>query len=112
VKKFMFIYRNPAGVTDRKPSPEEMQQMFAQWDAWRNKFKDEILDKGDGLQPHGKVLKASGVSDGPFTEAKEVLGGFSIVQAKSYEQALEVARACPIVHAPGSSIEIREMMGF
>lgn len=112
--KYLLIYRSP--VTDTpppQPSPEEMQAMFAAWDAWKSKFKREILDMGDGLNPGGRVLGADDkVTDGPFVEAKEVLGGFSIVQAESYEQALDVARACPVRQMPGSSVEIREMAGL
>ncbi|MCA9622357.1 MAG: dehydrogenase, partial [Myxococcales bacterium] len=48
----------------------------------------------------------------PYAEAKEIVGGFSIIEAESFDHALEVARACPITYMPGASIEIRKMMGF
>ena len=86
--------------------------MMAAWEGWKTKFKDHVLDMGDGLQHSGKVVNAAGVTDGPFAEAKELVGGFSVVQAESYEQAVEVAKACPITFMPDYSIEIREMMGF
>ena len=53
----------------------------------------------------------SGSTDGPFVEAKEVVGGFMIVSAESYDRAVEVVRACPAVHAPGALLEIRELAG-
>ena len=109
--KYLLLYRNPPPA-DQQPSPEEMQQMMAQWEAWKTKFKDHVLDMGDGLQHGGKCLDANGVTDGPFAEAKEIIGGFSIVQAESYEQAIEVARECPITFMPDYNIEVREMMGF
>src|SRR6266850_2086342 len=62
------------------------------------------------LKPGGKVLATGSVTDGPFAEAKEIVGGFSIISADSYERAVAVAKECPIVHMPGSKIEIREMM--
>lgn len=86
--------------------------MYAQWNAWKAKFNDEIIDIGDGLKPGGVVYKAGTVSDGPFIEAKEVLGGFSIVQTSSLARALEIAKECPFNFMPGASVEIREMMGF
>ncbi len=89
-----------------------MQQMFAQWNEWKEKFKHAVLDMGDGLKREGKVLSGGKVTDGPFTEAKEIIGGFSIIQAENYEGAIEVAKQCPIVFMPGATIEIREMMGF
>ncbi len=108
--KYLFIYRGP--IPEQKHSPEEMQQMLAQWQGWKEKFKKHVLDMGDGLKPDGKRLTDGKVTDGPFTESKEIIGGFSIVQAESYDQALEVARDCPITFMPGATIEIREMMGF
>jgi hypothetical protein len=45
-------------------------------------------------------------------ESKEVMGGYSIVQAASFDEAAVVASACPITYLPGASIEIREMAGY
>lgn len=110
--KFLFIYRSPADAPGAQPSPAEMQQMLAQWTAWKEKFKDEIIDMGDGLEPAGKVVRAKGVTDGPFIEAKEVLGGYSIVKAAGIDRAVEVSKSCPIMFMPGASIEIRELAGY
>jgi len=88
-----------------------MQQMFAAYNAWKEKFKEEILDMGDKLNSEGRVVTASGVADGPFVEAKEVVGGFMIVSAENFDGAVEVVRACPVVNIPGVSLEIREMAG-
>ena len=111
--KYILLYRSPPMPAEFQPSPEQMQAMMQQWAEWKGKFKDNIVDQGDGLKPDGRVLKADdSVSDGPFMEAKEVIGGFSIVQAENYEAVLEIARACPVRHMPGNHIEIREMAGF
>jgi len=88
-----------------------MQQMFAAYNAWKEKFKEEILDMGDKLGSEGRMVTASGVADGPFVEAKEVVGGFMIVAAENFDGAVEVVRASPMVHMPGVSLEIREMAG-
>lgn len=108
IQKYLFIQRGPQGQKQPQPSPAEMQEMYAVFNAWKEKFKANILDMGDKLQPSGKVLTASGVTDGPFVEVKEIVGGFMIVTAESYERALEVAKEMPGM-MPGSSIEIREM---
>jgi len=110
--KYLFLYRTPESPSERQPSPEEMQAMFAQWDAWKTKFKTNVVDVGDGLKPGGRVLKGGTVTDGPFVETKEVMGGYSIVQAASYDEAAGVAKECPITYIPGATIEIREMAGF
>ena len=112
-QKYLFIYRNSAQAEAREPSPAEMQQMFAQWTAWKEKFASEIIDVGDGLKPAGKVVRAGGAtSDGPFMEAKEVLGGYSMVQTKSIERAVEISKSCPVLMMPGASVEVRELAGY
>ncbi len=111
-QKYLFIYRGPSRQNSSPPSPEAMQQMFAAWNGWKEKFKANVLEVGDGLKPSGKILSKGSVTDGPFIESKELVGGFSIISASSYEQALEVAKACPVTHDGETKIEIREMMGF
>ena len=110
-RKFLFLHRSQAsGGQAAKPSPDEMQAMFARWNAWKEKFKDNIVEMGGRLTPGGKVLTASGVMDGPLVEAKEIIGGYMIVTADSYDRALEVAAGCPGLIRPGSSCEVREII--
>ncbi len=108
-KKFLLIQRSVPGKRE-PPSPAQMQEMYAVFNAWKDKFKDNIVDMGGKLVPGGKVVSASGVTDGPFVEAKEIAGGYMIIAAESIEQALEVARESPGM-GPSSSIEIREIAG-
>jgi hypothetical protein len=110
-KYLVLLRKQPAHGQPPGPSPEQMQQMFAAYNAWKENFKDDILDMGDKLEAEGRVVTLSGVVDGPFVEAKEVVGGYMIVSADDYDGAVKVARACPAVHAPGVSLEIREMSG-
>ena len=108
MQKYLFIQRSQPG-TREPPSPAQMQEMYAHFNAWKEKFKDNIVDMGGRLKPGGKIATAEGVTDGPFVEAKEIIGGFMIVVAESYEQALQVAKEGPGMVSPGSSIEIREI---
>ena len=116
-QKYLCIHRSAPGKHQQQqqqlqPSPAQMQEMYAAFNVWKEKFKANILDMGGKLRPGGKVLAASGVTDGPFVEAKEIVGGFMIVAAESYDRALEVVRECPgILMMPGSSVEIRELAG-
>jgi hypothetical protein len=109
--KFLFLYRKPAEGAPH-PSPDQLQAMFANWMAWKTKFNQEIIDLGDGLKPGGAVFKGGVLTDGPFIEAKEIMGGYSIVQTTSLARAGEIARECPMNHNPGASIEIRELAGY
>jgi hypothetical protein len=114
-KKFLFVYRdNVDSRAAKMPSPDQMQELMARWGAWIEKFMKtgQMVDPGDALQPTGKVLKASGVAtDGPFVEAKELLGGYSIIKVDTYDQAVAIAKECP-AHHDGGSIEIRELAGL
>ncbi|WP_053236844.1 YciI family protein [Sandaracinus amylolyticus] len=110
-KKFLLIYRNPLALEEQQPSPEEMQAVLAQWHQWKEKFPS-ILDVGDGLLPTGRSIKSGVVTDGPTIESKEIVSGYSIVAAADYDAAMVVARACPILFAPGASIEVRELAGY
>lgn len=111
-RKYLFLHRSQAEAAPspaQRPSPEQMQQMLARWNAWKEKFEDNIVDWGDKLKPGGKIVSDAAVSDGPFVEAKEIVGGFMIVSAESIEQAIVIAQEMPA--GPGSRIEIRELAG-
>jgi hypothetical protein len=110
MKKFLCIQRSTpsSGGSGGKPSPEQMEAMMAKFNAWQEKYKDQILDMGGRLTA-GAVVTADSVSDGPFTGSPEVAGGFMIVQAESMEQAVEVVKESPGVGGPGSSVEVREI---
>jgi hypothetical protein len=107
--KYLLIQRS-VPENHEPPSPAQMQEMYAAFNAWKEKFKDNILDMGGKLTRGGKLLSAAGVTDGPFVEAKEIIGGYMLVAADNYEQAVEVARACPGL-LPRSTVEIREIAG-
>jgi hypothetical protein len=106
--KYLFLQRSVPGQSSQPPSPAQMQEMFAAFNAWKEKFKDHIVDMGGKLRSGGSVVTTSGATDGPFVEAKEVVGGFMLVSADTLEGALAVARESPGV-MPGSSVEVREI---
>ena len=106
--KFLFLYRFPAGAAPRQASPEEMQAQYAAWAAWKAKFDKEVIP-GEGLKPGGVVVRAGKATDGPYIEAKEVMGSYAFVETSSLAQAIEIAQECPINTIPGASVEIREL---
>jgi hypothetical protein len=91
------------------PSPAQMQEMFAAFNAWKDTFKAQLLDMGSKLKPTGKVVTADGVTDGPFVEAKEIVAGYMVIAADDYEGAVAVVQAMPGMQMPGACVEIREM---
>src|SRR5271168_1664123 len=95
--RFLFLFRHSQEGPD--PTPEEMQQIFGKWMAWMKgmKAKGQYVG-GDRLDDAGKVLRpAHGVSvtDGPYAEAKEMVGGYIIVVADNLAEAAEIAKGCP-----------------
>jgi hypothetical protein len=109
--KYLLLYRTSAAAEAAPPSPAEMSAMLAQWQAWQKAFP-AIVDMGDGLLPTGRGVKSGVVTDGPTVESKEIVSGYSLVSAKDYDAAVEIARACPILRAPGARIEVRELAGY
>jgi len=109
MKDFMFIFRG-AGQPDF--SPEQMQQHMQKWFAWIDELKAKNLYvAGEPLTPAGKTVKGPKalVTDGPFTESKELVGGFFLLKANSLEEATELAKGCPDLPL-GGSVEVREIM--
>jgi len=107
--KYLCMQRSQPGQgSGDRPSPAQMEEMYAKFNAWMEQFKDNIVDIG-GRLGGGKVVTSEGETDGPFVEAKELIGGFMIVSAGSLDEAITVARGCPGLVAPGSGVEVREI---
>ena len=111
--KYLCIRRSQPGQPDSQstgamPSPAQMEEMYARFNAWRETFQANIVDLGGRLTEAARVVTPEGVSDGPFVEVKEVVGGYMILSATTIDEAIDVARQGPGVIAPGASLEIRE----
>jgi hypothetical protein len=110
---FLFVYRNePFDMS--QVSPEQMQQSMDRWTAWINQGFAEgwMINPGDALLPEGRVVdKKKVVTDGPFVESKELVGGYSVIQAASFDEAVKYAKTCPNI-VEGGSVEIRQMAGL
>lgn len=105
---YMCILRSDTGECE-KSSPSEMELQYAKYQAWQQKFTDNILDMGNKLGSVGSVVRHEGVSDGPFIELKEVIGGYMMLSAATLDDAIEVIKASPMVENAGVSIEVREI---
>jgi len=110
MSEFLYLYRNPPNSPYRPDSPHQLQERLAKWTAW---FKDleakqHIKNPGHPLASTGAVVKdrRGTVSDGPYAESKDIVGGYSIVEAKDLAQATELARGCPIYDG-GGVVEVR-----
>jgi hypothetical protein len=108
MSEFTYLFRGRAMTASR----EEQQKTMQKWTAWFKELSAQghLKDPGHPLVPEGKVVAGSKktVSDGPFAEAKDVVGGYSVVEARDLAHAAELAQGCPILEA-GGSVEVREI---
>lgn len=109
MKEFMFLFRLPSTIDDSETTPEKMQELGKKWNDWLGGVaaQGKVVNAGPRLESTGKVLKKSGVvTDGPFVEVREMLGGFLRIKADSLEEAVTLAHGCPAIDQ-GGSVEIR-----
>jgi hypothetical protein len=92
----------------------DLEAWMAEIGAWYEKqgSAGKLADPGYQLDMPGtaKTIRASGVTDGPFMEAKEVLGGYSLLEADSVDEAVDIARTWPGVAKGWIEIEVRPVM--
>src|SRR5262245_20629693 len=110
--KFMYLFRsNPAAY--QSMSPEQMQQTMRKWMDWKDTLEKNghLKQLGERLDGTGKVVRgaAKSVTDGPFIEVKDSIQGHMFVEARDMDQAVELAKGCPILDGDGS-VEIRAIV--
>ena len=101
MKQFLYLIRG-GDQEFNKLSPEEFQAHMEKWGAWMSDIKAE----GFPLEAEGKVVTGSVITDGPFAEGTEVVGGYLLLPANDLAHATEMAKGCP-VHEMGGTVEIR-----
>lgn len=109
--EFMLLFREGSyeGL-----SPQEMQTIVEKYIAWARKLRTEGSFKdGDELKSTGRLLRVQNgrVVDGPFTETKEIVGGYMRIVARDYDHAVELSRDCPGLPY-GTVVEIRQISDY
>jgi hypothetical protein len=111
MKEFMMIFRTAFMSDYQQLSPEQVQESIQHWQNWiggiaaQGKF---VSTNQLGYQ--GKTVKPGNlVTDGPYAEIKEIVGGYIIVQAENIDEAVQMAQGCPILEA-GGHVEVRDIM--
>jgi hypothetical protein len=107
--EFVLLYRG----AQRPTSPEDGQQVMQKWMEWFRGLAEQgkLIDRGQPLEMGGKVIEpaSKAVIDGPFAEAKDIVGGYSLVKANDLDEATELAKGCPVLDR-GGSVEVRPVM--
>jgi hypothetical protein len=104
---YLFLYRGG----QRGSSPEESGQIMQKWMNWFKDLGANLKDGGQPLEDEGRVVASKGgpVTDGPYAEAKDLVGGYTLIEAASLDRAAELARGCPILER-GGRVEVRPIM--
>jgi hypothetical protein len=111
-KYMLLLHDDPTSFA--KMSPEQIQKVIEKYMAWGTRLKQAgLLSASHKLtEEPGKVMRGKGgsvrVTDGPYSETKEILGGYYLIEATTYEQAIDHARDCPHFEY-GGTIEVRQV---
>lgn len=109
MSEFVYLYRGGR----RAESPAEGEVQMQKWVSWLQDLaaKGHIKDQGQPLESDGKVVrgKQHTITDGPYPESKDIVGGYTLVEARDLTQAAELAGGCPIFEFDGL-VEVRPVM--
>jgi hypothetical protein len=108
-KYLVLIYENESSYADATPQVwQEVMEAHGRFAKQVGELGGEILG-GDALQPTATATSIRGdvVTDGPFAETKEALGGYYVIEARDLDHALDIAKLCP---APYGGVEVRPVM--
>ncbi len=109
MKEFVLIFRT--SPMQSAPTPEQAQQMMTSWMNWMSSIEKNgsLANRGSRLGvSNSKVVKPGNiVTNGPFIEVKEFINGFIMVKANSLDEAVEIAKQCPMVTGGGGNVEVR-----
>lgn len=113
MKDFMMLFHSES-EPDVNPTPEQIQEEVKAWQEWISgiEARGKLKHEGEALGFDGKTMHADGtITDGPYAELKEIVGGFIIVSADSIEEAIQLAKGCPGLTS-GGKVEVRDIMTF
>ncbi|MCA2964678.1 MAG: transcription initiation protein [Acidobacteriaceae bacterium] len=109
MSKFLLLLHDPVDSPFLSMSPAEMQAVIERYTAWSAQLAAEGRIAGGNKLQDGTARHVSklGVIDGPYPETKEIIGGYFLIEAASYDEAVEIALSCP--HVDLGRIEVREV---
>lgn len=110
MSEFVFLYRGTAESRRAMESPDKAQELMNKWRAWFDQLAKggHLKNIGQPLEGGGKVVAGASkrITDGPYAETKDVIGGYSLIEAGDLEEAARLARGCPGLDNFGS-VEVR-----
>lgn len=113
MKDFIMLFHSEPSP-NLQPTPEEIQAEVKKWQDWMGSIgaQGKLKSPGEALGYEGKTMHSDGsITDGPYAELKEIVGGFIICSAENIEEAMELAKGCPALEV-GGKVEVRDLMVF
>jgi hypothetical protein len=109
---FLYLFWNKGGKSPMEnASPEQIQQIMQKWMGWSGALKNagHLKDGGAPLEMTGKTVHGvkRSMTDGPYPETKDAIGGYIIVSAKDLNEAVDLTKGCPLLERDGGSVEVR-----
>lgn len=111
MNQFVLIFRMDIETPGLQPTPGQMKLYMEEWDKWIRYIQDrkQLAEGGNHLSVTGKVLRRGILmTDGPYMSGNEAVVGYILIKAKDMEDALGIARKCPMLDGEGTSVEVRE----
>jgi hypothetical protein len=111
MKEFVLVFRNVPPTGDQMLTPEQMKEISKPWMDWMGSIaaQDKLANRGARLGFDGATVKSEVVTDGPYAEIKEILLGFIVVKTETKEEAIELAKGCPVL-LNGGNVEVRDII--
>ena len=114
MKEYALVFRTSSNGNAPQPTPEQAQQMMTGWMNWMGSIaaQNKLANSGSRLGiADSKVVKPGDVvTNGPYTEVKEFINGYIIVRTETLDEAVEIAKECPMVTGGGGNVEVRPLV--
>jgi len=113
MKEFMMIFRTEK-MDNSGQTPEQMQEILQIWQDWIGGIAAQgKFISTNALGSQGRTVTTEGViTDGPYAELKEIVGGYILVKADDLDDAIKLSDGCPILSIPGGKVEVRNVQVF
>jgi hypothetical protein len=112
MNEFLLVFRRDAVNNESGLSPEQLQAMMKPWQDWIGSLaaQNKLVNPGNRLEREGRVIKPGKVvTNGPFVEITEAIGGYTIIRASSLDEATQLSKDCPILTV-GGNVEVRALI--
>ena len=112
MNEYVLFFRIDIHTEEIQPSAEQMEEYMIQWQHWLENIESQgkLSEGGNHLSKEGRVVNSNKeVMNEPYTHNKLSIPGYILILANDFDDAVEIAKACPILNGEGNSVEIRQV---